>query len=180
MARLGGWAWGLGRWFQGDHPPSTVVRWVQSWSRRILGVGVVWDCGGTSAGVGPLLGGKQGFYGVRGLVMQRELCMSSSAALQNPRRNKERTYPKPLHNRRCCVVVLGIEVGGRWSKEASNLIRTMADARAGSGPSLHTVRPPVGIISSLCLKVPQSNRPVPLNFHAVDNRSGTSNHRFLN
>ena len=94
MARLGGWAWGLGRWLQGDHPPSTVVRWVQSWSRRILGVGVVWDCGGTSAGVGPLLGGKQGFYGVRGLVMQRELCRSSSAALQNPRRNKERNVSK--------------------------------------------------------------------------------------
>ena len=111
-----------------DYPPSTVVRWVQSWWRRIWGVGVVWDCGGTSAGVGPLLGGKQGFYGVRGLVTRRELCRSSSAALQNPGGNKERTYPKPLHNRRCCVVVLGIVVGGKWSKEASNFIRMMADA----------------------------------------------------
>ena len=58
----------------------------------------------------------------------------AGAALQDARRNKERTYPELLQNRRCRLVVLGIEVGGRWSNEASNFIRMLANARARSSP----------------------------------------------
>ena len=58
----------------------------------------------------------------------------AGAALQDARRNKERTYPELLQNRRCRLVVLGIEVGGRWSNEASNFIRMLANVRARSSP----------------------------------------------
>ena len=54
----------------------------------------------------------------------------AGAALQDAHRNKERTYAELLHNRRCRLVVLGIEVGGRWSNEASSFIRMLAKARA--------------------------------------------------
>ena len=58
----------------------------------------------------------------------------AGAALQDARRSKGRTYPELLHNRRCRLVVLGIEVGGRWSNEASSFIRMLAKARARSSP----------------------------------------------
>ena len=69
------------------------------------------------------------------------------AALQDARRNKERTYPELLQNGRCRLVVLGIEVGGRWSNEASNFIRMLANARACSsshpcGSGVQVVRSP--------------------------------------
>ena len=50
----------------------------------------------------------------------------AGAALQDARRTKERTYPELLRNRRCRLVVFGIEVGGRWSNEASRFIRMLA------------------------------------------------------
>ena len=58
----------------------------------------------------------------------------AGAALHDARRSKERTYPELLNNRRCRLVVLGIEVGGRWSNEASNFICMLAKARARSSP----------------------------------------------
>ena len=58
----------------------------------------------------------------------------AAAALHDARRSKERTYPELLNNRRCRLVVLGIEVGGRWSNEASNFICMLAKARARSSP----------------------------------------------
>ena len=59
---------------------------------------------------------------------------SGGAAVQDARRTRERTYRKLLRNRRCCLVVLGIELGGRWSNEASSFIRMLAQARARSSP----------------------------------------------
>ena len=59
---------------------------------------------------------------------------SAGAALQDARRTKERTYPELLRNRRCRLVVLGIEVGGRWSNEASSFTRMLAQARTRSSP----------------------------------------------
>ena len=44
----------------------------------------------------------------------------AGAALQDARRSKERTYPDLLNNQRCRLVVLAIEVGGRWSEEAAH------------------------------------------------------------
>ena len=58
----------------------------------------------------------------------------AAAALHDARRSKERTYPELLNNRRCRLVVVGIEVGGRWSNEASNFICMLAKARARSSP----------------------------------------------
>ena len=58
----------------------------------------------------------------------------AGAALHDARRSKARTYPELLNNRRCRLVVLGIEVGGRWSNEASNFICMLAKARARSSP----------------------------------------------
>ena len=48
----------------------------------------------------------------------------TGAALQDARRRKERTYPELIGSRRCRLVVLGIETGGRWSEEASMLFQT--------------------------------------------------------
>ena len=57
------------------------------------------------------------------------------AALRLARRTKERTYPELMQgNSRCRLVVLAIEVGGRWSTEAVDLIRQLAKARARAAP----------------------------------------------
>ena len=63
------------------------------------------------------------------------------AALREARRRKERTYPELLRSQRCCLVVLAIEVGGRWSPEACSFLRSLARARARSTPAL--LRPSV-------------------------------------
>ena len=54
------------------------------------------------------------------------------AALAEARRAKERTFPEFADARRCRLVVLGLEVGGRWSAEAATFIRLLARARARS------------------------------------------------
>ena len=51
-------------------------------------------------------------------------------ALRDARRNKERTYPELLRDRRCRLVVFGIEVGGRWSEEAATFLRLLAHTKA--------------------------------------------------
>ena len=48
----------------------------------------------------------------------------AGAALQDARKSKERTYPELLNNKRCRLVVLAIEVGGRWSEEAAAFVAT--------------------------------------------------------
>ena len=55
---------------------------------------------------------------------------TAGAALAEARRSKERTYPEFGRASRCRLVVLGIEVGGRWSAEAANFVRLLARARA--------------------------------------------------
>ena len=50
-------------------------------------------------------------------------------ALRDARRNKERTYPEPLRDRRCRLVVFRIEVGGRWSDEAATFLRLLAHTK---------------------------------------------------
>jgi hypothetical protein len=58
------------------------------------------------------------------------------AQLQEARARKERTYPELLASRRCRLVVFGLEVGGRWSKEAFEFVRLLARAKARSAPRL--------------------------------------------
>ena len=53
------------------------------------------------------------------------------AALQAARARKERTYPELVGSRaRARLVVLALEVGGRWSPEAWDFVRLLARARA--------------------------------------------------
>ncbi|CAK0791015.1 unnamed protein product, partial [Prorocentrum cordatum] len=50
------------------------------------------------------------------------------------RGRKEATYPELIGPRRCRLVVLGLEVGGRWSEEALTFVRLLARTRARSAP----------------------------------------------
>ena len=52
-----------------------------------------------------------------------------------PRRRKERAYPELVRAHRCRLVVLAVEVGGRWSDEAASFIRSLARARALEAPA---------------------------------------------
>jgi len=60
----------------------------------------------------------------------------AGAALADARRSKERTYPELVQSHRCQLVVLGIEVGGRFSHESARFLRLLATARARSVPAL--------------------------------------------
>jgi len=59
------------------------------------------------------------------------------AACTAARRRKMRTYPELSgENRRARLVVLALEVGGRWSREACTFVRGLALARAREEPDL--------------------------------------------
>ena len=55
--------------------------------------------------------------------------------LHDARKAKERACPELLRNSRCCLVVLGIEVGGRWSEEAASFITNLARAKTRDTPA---------------------------------------------
>lgn len=59
-----------------------------------------------------------------------------TAALQRPThwKHTERTYPEFFNTGRCRLVVLGVEIGGRFSQEAASFIRSLAHTRARSVP----------------------------------------------
>ena len=59
----------------------------------------------------------------------------AAAALHTARRTKERTYPELVASSRCRLVVLGIEVGGRWSTEATQFLRSLAQNKAQPAPA---------------------------------------------
>ena len=61
---------------------------------------------------------------------------TAGAALRIARKAKERTYPELLRSAQCRLVVLGIELGGRWSTEAAQFIRLRARSRARAAPPL--------------------------------------------
>eukprot|EP00439_Symbiodinium_sp_Y106_P054770 s3461_g7.t1 len=52
------------------------------------------------------------------------------------RRKRHQTYPELGHARRCRLVVVGIEVGGRFGGEAVQLLRLLARHRAAAVPRL--------------------------------------------
>ena len=56
------------------------------------------------------------------------------AWLQEARQRKERTYRELLNSRRCRLVVVALEVGGRWSKEAYSFVQQLAKAKANKPP----------------------------------------------
>ena len=58
-------------------------------------------------------------------------------ALQDSRRRKEKRYPELCQpNTRCALVVAGMEVGGRWSSEARDFLRSLATARSRDAPTV--------------------------------------------
>ena len=59
----------------------------------------------------------------------------AGATLTDARKAKERAYPELLHNSRCRLVVLGIEVGGRWSEEAASFITSLARTKTRDTPA---------------------------------------------
>ena len=76
------------------------------------------------------------------------------AALRIARLAKERAYPELMRAQRCRLVVVAIEVAGRWSSEAVEFVRLLARSRARSapahlrashsgGPAFSLSRPPV-------------------------------------
>jgi len=56
--------------------------------------------------------------------------------LRAARARKERKYHELLASRRCRLVVLALEVGGRWSEEAVRFVRLLAKAKARTVPPL--------------------------------------------
>ena len=57
------------------------------------------------------------------------------AVLLEARRDKERTYPEVVAARRCRLVVVAIETGGRWSEEAVEFTTQLAFAKAREVPA---------------------------------------------
>ena len=66
---------------------------------------------------------------------RRQAGRFAGAALTDARKAKERAYPELLHNSRCRLVVLGIEVGGRWSEEAASFITSLARTKTRDTPA---------------------------------------------
>ena len=55
---------------------------------------------------------------------------TDGAVLAVARRDKERMYHELLVSERCRLVVVAMETGGRWSKEATDFISSLAEAKA--------------------------------------------------
>jgi len=51
------------------------------------------------------------------------------------RRDKEEAYPELLAARRCALVVVALETGGRWSSEAAAFVEDLAYARSRDAPA---------------------------------------------
>eukprot|EP00438_Fugacium_kawagutii_P030850 Skav210411 [mRNA] locus=scaffold1416:432086:432754:- [translate_table: standard] len=61
---------------------------------------------------------------------------TAGAAISLARQRKARTYPEFAQASRCRLVVLAIELGGRWGQEAVHLVRDLARARARAAPRI--------------------------------------------
>ena len=58
------------------------------------------------------------------------------AVLVRARRDKENAYPELVTSRRCRLVVVAIETGGRWSDAAADFLWQLAQAKAREAPAL--------------------------------------------
>ena len=67
---------------------------------------------------------------------QPHAAVVDGAQLLEARRRKERKYWELVRSRRCRIVVVGLEVGGRWSDEALDFVRHLAKAKARAHPPL--------------------------------------------
>ena len=62
-----------------------------------------------------------------------------AAVLLEVRRDKETTYPEVVASGRCRLVVVAIEMGGRWSDEAVDFTAQLAFAKAREVPHVHVL-----------------------------------------
>ena len=60
-----------------------------------------------------------------GALKRHQRC-TQHTAFRGARQANERTYPELLHFPRCRLVVLAIELGGRWSEETVQFVRLLA------------------------------------------------------
>ena len=68
---------------------------------------------------------------------RRQCATTSGVALDQARRRKERTYPELAQpHGRARLVVLGCEVGGRWSEESRQFLAGLAATEARSEPEV--------------------------------------------
>ena len=54
--------------------------------------------------------------------MKKQKKTARGAAGRCAQRKRRHTYPELERARRCCLVVFGVEVGGRWSREAAQFV----------------------------------------------------------
>ena len=66
---------------------------------------------------------------------RRSAGRTAGAALALARKAKERTYPELRQSARCKLVVLALELGGRWSTEAATFVRLLARLRSRAVPA---------------------------------------------
>ena len=59
---------------------------------------------------------------------------AGGATLIGARADKERKYAELVQARRCRLVVVAIETGGRWSDEAADFVQLLADGRSREAP----------------------------------------------
>ena len=60
---------------------------------------------------------------------------NAGAALVLARKAKERTYHELRQSAQCKLVVLALELGGRWSTEAATFVKLLARLRARAVPA---------------------------------------------
>ena len=60
----------------------------------------------------------------------------NGAALLDAQKDKLKKYPEFAATNRCCLVTAGMEVGGRWSEEAYELLLELAKGKAEEAPKL--------------------------------------------
>ena len=61
--------------------------------------------------------------------------VSGKAAADAGRRKRQTTYPELLASRRCRLVVLAVEVGGRFGAELADFLRRLAASKARAAPA---------------------------------------------
>ena len=66
---------------------------------------------------------------------RRSAGRTAGAALALARKAKERTYPELRQSARCKLVVLALELGGRWSTEAATFVRLLARLHSRAVPA---------------------------------------------
>ena len=67
-------------------------------------------------------------------VAYPKAAVEDGVRLEAARVRKDKKYPELLTTRRCKLVVVAMEVGGRWSDEAWTFLSLLAQAKAATGP----------------------------------------------